>query len=431
MMVLAMIYLMNYPFSGALLAQNHAGLKKIWTELAIENEYHVGLSIYDLSKEKWIFNHREDNYFTPASNVKLLTMLATLTYLDEKIPAAFYQEKEDTLFIWGGGDPGTLYPPVRDSAGLVDFIRNTNKQIVFSEKHFEAERFGSGWAWDDFKYNYQAERTAYPVYGNRLWVERRDDTVSITPEYFQPVFNIQKDTTDKLSRNEWGTKYLYQYTYGKKSDKLSIPVSLFKSDIRGIWKEITGKDISWVDVPIPNSTQKINGTPRDTLLKIMMQQSDNFIAEQLLLSCALKMTGKMLEEEFIERMLKGPLADIPDKISWVDGSGLSRYNLMTPRSTLFVLDKLIRLKGLDYMKSILPAGGQSGTIIDWYESPNGTPYLYAKTGTLSNASALTGILITKSDRVILFSWMHNQFTKNTAVIKSNMQKLFTWIRDNY
>lgn len=428
---MSMIILVNIILTGGLLAQNHAGLKKVWTDLAIENEYHVGLSIYDLSKEKWIFNHRDDNYFTPGSNVKLLTMFAALTYLDEQVTAAYYQEKNDTLFIWGGGDPGTLYPPVRDSAGLVNFIRNTNKKIVFSEQHFEAKRFGSGWAWDDFKYNYQAERTAYPVYGNKLWIERRDDTVSITPEYFQSVTTIQRDTIDKLSRNEWGTKYLYQYTYAKRIDSRSIPVSLFKNDTRGIWKGITGKDITWQDVPITNSTHSLNGAHRDTLLRIMMQQSDNFIAEQLLLICALKMTGKMLEEDFIEKMLGGPLADLPDKIAWVDGSGLSRYNLMTPRSSLFVLDKLIELKGLDYIKSILPAGGQSGTIIDWYEGPNRAPYLFAKTGSLTNTQALTGILITKSNRVILFSWMHNQFTKNSAVIKTNMQKLFTWIRDNY
>lgn len=408
-----------------------SSLSKAWADLNIELQYHTGLAIYDLSKDKWVFNHRDDNFFTPASNIKMLTMYATLQYLEENVPAAFYQIRGDTMVFWGGGDPGTLYPDITASTPFIDFLKATSKKIIFSDGHFDTERFGTGWAWDDYPYSYQTERTAFPIYGNRLWIDRYVDSLVVTPKYFELVTTIRKSTIDTIGRDEEGTHYFYDYTDYKNEEHLTIPVSLFKNDIRFIWQEATGKEIQFESLAMPRNTMRIDGTSRDTLLKYMMQESDNFIAEQLLLTCALRQTGRMDETTMIKKILDGPLAQLPDKITWVDGSGLSRYNLLTPRSAIFILRKIIDQKGIDYVKSIFPAGGQSGTIADWYINPGKPPYVYAKTGTLDNAHCLTGILITDSGKILLFSWMNNQYNAESYTVKRSMEKLFTWLRDNY
>jgi len=333
--------------------------------------------------------------------------------------------------VWGGGDPGTFYPDRSAPSSLVDFLKSTSKKIIFSDAHFTAERYGTGWAWDDYQYSFQQERTAFPVLGNRLWVDRYADSIVIKPDYFYFVTSTRQDTVDKIERNEEGTEYRYSYIKGQQEDHVTIPVSLLENDVRFIWKEVTGKEIQFAEIPLPGNTLRINGSNRDSLLRYMMHESDNFIAEQMLLACALTQTGEMNDTEIIEKVLSGPLAGLPDKISWVDGSGLSRYNLMTPRSAIFVLQKMIDKKGIDYIKEIFPAGGESGTIIDWYKSKSGRPYLFAKTGTLNNTHCLTGILLTNSGKVLLFSWMHNQFGKDSITVKRSMEKLFTWLRDNY
>src|SRR5690606_40565208 len=68
------------------------------------------------------------------------------------------------------------------------------------------------------------------------------------------------------------------------------------------------------------------------LYKVMMQESDNFIAEQLLLLCAQVLSDSLKTEIAIDFVKKHYLDDLVDEPVWVDGSGLSRYNLFTPRS---------------------------------------------------------------------------------------------------
>ena len=68
--------------------------------------------------------------------------------------------------------------------------------------------------------------------------------------------------------------------------------------------------------------------------------------------------------------MNGPLVDLPQKPSWVDGSGLSRFNLFSPRDFVSVLIKLKNEFGMDRMKKILPTGG-SGTLKNYYRADSG------------------------------------------------------------
>ncbi len=406
-------------------------ISSVWDNIDLVDQVHTGLAIYDLNKGNWIFNSRDNNFFTPASCTKVLTMYTVLHYMDDNIPSAYYKVKGDTIIVWGGGDPGTLYPDIHGHSDMIDFLKSTNKTIVFSKAAFKTDRYGSGWAWDDFSYNFQCEKTAFPVYGNRLWIDRKEDTISVTPEYLKEVLIVKKDTAESKGRNEWGNNYFYNYNPTVKQDEATIPISFFENDTRLIWSEVLRKDITWKDIPFPGNATELKGTPRDSLLKWMMQESDNFIAEQLLLTCSMKEDDQMNETDIINKVIKGPLDDLPDSIHWVDGSGLSRYNMMTPRSLVWVMRQIIKQKGIDYVKSIFPAGGQSGTIINDYKGKDGKPYIFAKSGSLLHTYCLTGILVTNSGKVLLFSWMNNEIPGNISTLKLSMEHLFTYLRDQY
>ena len=72
----------------------------------------------------------------------------------------------------------------------------------------------------------------------------------------------------------------------------------------------------------------------------MMQESDNFIAEQLLLAIGGKLTGTLNTRQTIHQLEKTVFRQIKNDIRWVDGSGLSRYNLLSPTSIVWVLKRL-------------------------------------------------------------------------------------------
>lgn len=405
-------------------------LEMLWDSLDLSEAHHIGLSVYHVKKRRFIFNYRDDNHFTPASNVKILTLNAALQYLGEKIPAAYYQVEGDSMTVWGGGDPGTKFPDINAGSTLVDHLRNTDKSIIFSDHHFTTKRYGRGWAWDDHNYSFQPERTAFPLYGNKLWIQRYGDSIVTIPSYFDLVLSIKKDTVETWDRNEWGTQYTYSYDHRKTTSITSIPVSLFENDVKSIWMEETGKDITYNNERFHKSAHIIEGSLRDTMLKRMMQESDNFVAEQLLLATSMKELGVMDERAIIRKMMKGPLAYLTDTIYWMDGSGLSRYNLLTPRSVIFVLDQILKEKGIDYIKEIFAAGGESGTLWNSYASSDGKPYIYAKTGNMRHVYCVSGILITRSGEILLFSWMNNQFTIPVIELKKRMEKLFSYLRNH-
>ena len=179
------------------------------------------------------------------------------------------------------------------------------------------------------------------------------------------------------------------------------------------------------------STILLGDVSADSIYRRMMQESDNFIAEQLLLLCSNELYGYMNTATIIAYAKQNLLSDLPDEPKWVDGSGLSRYNLVTPRSIVRLLQKMYTEYPSARLFDIFPAGGVSGTIKDNYGGDNGQPFVFAKTGTLSNNHSLSGYVVTKKGTVLVFSFMHNNYLCKVSTIKKEMEKVLTYIYNTY
>ena len=126
------------------------------------------------------------------------------------------------------------------------------------------------------------------------------------------------------------------------------------------------------------------------------------------------------------------LNDLPDVPQWVDGSGLSRFNLFTPRSIVALLCKISdQMKNDSLLHSLMPIGGVAGTIRKAYKTDNGVPFVWAKTGSLSNNHNQSGYLVTRQGKRLAFSFMNNNFTRPTGEIRDEMVRIITYIHDNY
>ena len=185
----------------------------------------------------------------------------------------------------------------------------------------------------------------------------------------------------------------------------------------------------WHPRPGRDSIRTLHGLPADSLYRRMLRVSDNFLAEQLLLMCSTTLGHDSLSTgRAIRYALRTVLDSLPDRPVWVDGSGLSRLNLVTPRSFTALLLKLHHDVAEPRLLSLLAAGGHQGTLRKRYHDAAGT-WFWGKTGTLTNNVNICGYVRTKSGRLLAVSFFNNGFPGDDQPVRNEMERLLRAVRD--
>ncbi|TMM56809.1 D-alanyl-D-alanine carboxypeptidase [Maribacter algarum] len=394
--------------------------QKVFKSAFYDNQF-TGFLVVNQQNRDTLLNFNGEKYFTPASNTKIFTLFTVLKLLPDSIPALKYIERKDTLYVEGTGDP-TLLHSYFEHNNTLDFLKGYDN-ISVHLNNFQDEKFGPGWAWEDYQYYFQPEKGPLPLYGNvtTLWSL---SPLQVTPSYFQDSV-VQMN----FSRNRELQKNTFYYGPSRK-DTLEVPFKTDSALTKKLLGRVLGKDVK-IAMKMPEGEKRIKySVPVDSVYKRMMIESDNFLAEQLLLLCSSTLSDTLSSSRVREYMLEKELADLKQQPRWVDGSGLSRYNLFTPESMVHVLSKMYRDIPRNRLLSFFPAGGVAGTLEDWYPG-DPEPYLFAKTGSVGNNHNISGYLITKSGETLIFSFMNNHFMRPSSEIKIQMQRIFEEIRDNY
>jgi len=337
-----------------------------------------GVLIKDLNTQEVLFSHNEDKLFTPASLTKIFTLLAALEIFDEEqyaYPTSFYfsstvpEEINGDLYIVGSGDPTQTPEVIRKIAdALVQkfSIKYISGDIILDNSKFLPQEFlGRGWMWDDKN----PLIGALTVTGYKV-KEKQNSYLNTMPLLWGKIFS------QELSKK--GVKIDGSIRIGKTSEALQVKY-IYYSDTM------------------------------DKILAYMMKKSDNQSAENIFRT----LTSEDNPEEVssIARAIAS-LEEVMDKVlglKWgkdyilVDGCGLSEYNLMTPAHLVKAISYLYQkydFKILDYFANTK----EKGTLKERL------PFqVWGKTGTLSSASALAGLLETKNKRWAVFCLMENNF----------------------
>jgi len=337
-----------------------------------------GILIKDLNTQEVLFSHNEDKLFTPASLTKIFTLLVALETFDEEqyaYPTSFYfssttpGEINGDLYVVGSGDPTQSPDVIRKIAdALVQKynIRHISGDIVLDNSKFLPEEFlGRGWMWDDKN----------PLIG----------ALTVTGYKVKEKQNSYFNTMPLL----WGK--IFSQELSKKGVKIEGNVRIRKAQ-----EGLRVKYIYYSDT-------------LEKMLAYMMKKSDNQSAENIFRTLAL--IGNPDGVSTIARAISS-LEEVIDTtlgLKWgkdyilVDGCGLSEYNLTTPSHLVKAITYLYRkydFKILDYFASTK----EKGTLKERL------PFqVWGKTGTLSSASALAGLLETKNKRWIVFCLIENNF----------------------
>lgn len=388
----------------------------------IYTDHFTGVALYDPVRQRSLIQHNADKPFTPASNTKLFSFYAGTLALPDSLPAFRYVVKDDSLIFWGTGNPLLLHPDLPDTT-LLAFLRTRSERLFFSPTNYIGPRFGSGWAWDDYNDDYSPELAPLPIYGNVV----RYINGNVSPRLFADSVHTRIDAINGLRRAEFSNQFVRPTS--DRSVRQDVPFRWSAGVVAQLLSDTLHRPVGVVSKPMPVEARLVRGTPTDSLYKRMLQVSDNQFAEQVLFMVSAERNSSQLEPLAELKRTSDSLHFPAVSAKWVDGSGLSRYNLFTPNVLIALLTKIAATVQQQRLFALLPAAGQSGTLRTLAGA--GKPYVFAKSGSMSGVYNLSGYVLTKQNKVLYFSIMHNNFTQPVSEMRKLTADLLKQIHEQF
>ncbi len=393
----------------------------------------------------------------PASNQKILTSAAALMTLgpDFKFVTRVFRNGSVTdgvlqgdLIVQGQGDP-TFYTkfyndstdPFRNWAKKLSDagIKRIEGRVIGDDDHFEDASFGHGWSLNyldtwyavetgalQFNENYLDLRIAPPATANG----KVEITPNVASNYYQIVDQTRLSATEpnsvRISR-PFGSNVITVSGVVKagtppfeRSPSIGNPTLFFATVLREVLIsegiQVTGEAVdcdtleNWSFRP-ENSTLLVShdSPPLSEILRGLMKRSQNLYAETLVKTLGLESTGlgsfaagKAVVQDRLEEMGIDSAT-----YAFMDGSGLTRYNFVSPRQLVTILEHMRESEHGKLWKSLLPIGGVDGTLRNRMKGTAAAGKVLAKTGTISNVRCLSGYVTTADGEELVFSFMLN------------------------
>lgn len=328
----------------------------------------VALMVYDLDADSTLYAHNERQLMRPASTMKLITAITALDRLGGgyqfKTELCYTGKVENrtlngNIYCVGGFDPRFNLDDLR---AFVEAIRkmgvDTIRGNIFADKSMKDDKmYGEGWSWDD-------------------------DNPTLSPLLLSRKDNFVERFAAKLS--EAGIVVEANLDTATKPGNAFCICHRFHT--------------------------------MDQILLKMLKDSDNLYAEamfyQIAASSGSRKASARQARAIIKRLVQ-KLGFNPDDYSFADGSGLSLYNYVTAELEVAFLRYAVKTGNiLLHLKPSMPIAATDGTLADRMRGTFTNGNVYAKTGTLTGVSTLSGYCTAANGHRLAFAIM-NQGLKHT------------------
>jgi D-alanyl-D-alanine carboxypeptidase/D-alanyl-D-alanine-endopeptidase (penicillin-binding protein 4) len=445
--------------------QQYSTVQEFWNQLdGIFNDPNFsnatwGVIIQSLENGEYLYKRNENKLFIPASDLKIITTAAGLILLgpDYRFKTnVLINGKMDgstldgDLIIQGRGDPaisgrfynGDKFKVYNDWAdSLSNYgIDEIDGNLIGDDNSFDNLGMGKGWAWNAASYWYSAPsgavsfndnvvdiivkatqkfnyasisiipNTNYVVTTNNVMTVPADSSTSIDV-YRQSGTNLvnvfgtirEDDSTKTYATVSNPTQYS-MVVLKKILGKNNIAVKGFPMDIDFVQKKLNEQKLKKLFTYYSPNLKEI--------IKVINKNSENFYSEQLLKTIGLEEEGFGSADNGVkaEKSVLQKMGILPDKINIVDGSGLSRLNLVSPAQILKVLAYMFRNKNFIPFYNSLPIAGVDGTLGLRMKGTRADGNLRAKTGTHFGVSSISGYVYTADNEPVAFSIIVNNYT---------------------
>lgn len=403
-----------------------------------------GFVVYDPKTKKVISSYNENTPLVPASTTKLLTTETAMSLLGENyrwMTQLEYSGSIDengvlngNLYIVGSGDPslGTNKAGAWSYRDIVsDFvgglsregIKKVNGDIIIQTALFKGNisKLPENVVWlENNNYYLPVGSTREINPANEKLIVKKGNNFSGDKKFFYiSPYNQQMVYADKYDGDGILTTKL--------PDAPAYLANTFRTTLVKSGIAITGKVTPKMTDANPENRKLVSAYKSPMLSDIIYytnQHSDNGLAEALLKTVGFQNLGDQTAESgrrVVTEHLKSGGFDMMG-LNYMDGSGLSRSNNVTPIAQAKFLTSLMDEKYYKTYFNSLPVGGQSGTLKRMFIG-TGNGQVFAKTGTLNKVKTLAGYMKTNSGKTLVFSLMVNNYAGSVDMVKKRMEKI--------
>lgn len=434
--------------------RDHEMLREVVAEISARaplGSARLGIQVVSLADGSVLFARNADDLLNPASNVKLVTAAAALARLgpDYRFETEFFLEgtgsERPRLLVRGKGDPSMtterLYQVVSElkHLGLHDV-----SDIVLDDTFFDTERLAPGFEQETTDRPYTAPTGALSLNLNAVGIHVRSVGAGLRPVVevdppsdFFTVLDAAVGTSSRARRSSVSSlpdgerqRIVVRGTVPASGEfavwkRVDQPPFYFGQTLRMLLEQrgihVRGKVRLGA---VPDHLRPFYVAQSETLdmvLKRMNKSSSNFVAEQLLKTMGAEARGVpgttakgvQATEEFLEREVGIRRGSYVFK----NGSGINDTNRFSAAQLTRLVKTMAERFALapEYLSSV-PIGGKDGTLKWRFEGTEAAGRLRAKTGTLENVSALSGVVQSAGGEAFAFSILVNDFPGRTAPV---------------
>lgn len=425
------------------------------------NRLIVGMKVVDLESNEVLYERKPQKLFVPASNMKLFTSAAALDFYgpDHRFTTRLSAEPASAetpetapihAILTGGGDPTFTNANLR--AMIDEMIREHLPEgaVLHSHVRVDGSRFtaplkGPGWMWDDEPAAYQMSVTAMMMDYNvaTVRVDESEGHLSVTLDPPSPYPNVaispeaSAEGAVRVTREAFDDVFRIVPASGSFSpvrQRLSMhrPETWIAGVATMMFDEAGVPPTNVMQGKYRGIAERVEvvyrGRPLSEVIALFNKPSENAIGEMLVLNMAADhgrgasswnagtslMGDWLVEQVGLER----------GSFRIADGSGLSRYNLITPEGTIQLLQHMWNHEHREAYVDSLPIAGVDGTMRGRLTgTPSGERRVIAKTGTMSGVSCLSGYVQTEEGNWLAFSLLTNGFVGPAGPVRAFQDRL--------
>lgn len=360
--------------------------------------------------------------------------------------------------VVGRGDPSLTDTQLLQLAQQVSQqgIRQVS-QVIVEDDYFRGPIVNPSWEWEDLHADYGAPVNSLMLNQNAVkltlsgqqlnqplhlnWSDRQEakqwqiENQSLTTVSASAPINITRESKRAV------LKVTGQLRINSQPESVSLavvdPVDYF---LRHFQRALvaTGIRVAASTTQVGNSENIsllfkelafVESPPLTQLLKETNQNSNNLYAEALLRLLGARVSQTATTDATADvglRVVKTTLTGLgvdPSSYIIVDGSGLSRHNLLSPEAITSTLRAMAKLPSAAVYRASLPVAGVSGTLQNRFRNTAASGIVQAKTGTMSGVVALSGYIDTLNYEPLVFSLIVNQSDQPATTIRQAVDEI--------